>query len=190
MTTLNLSDRYSLDYLGSTLKLSFPYSKSWLEIVSYPFEAAACVLICYVLIKDIIEGKIIPGEQSVAIEFLIFGLFFVAAIACLIELLWQLAGREVVELNERGLALRHHIFGAGISNRLPPEQVCCFRVSEKRASWFQPKLRFFDFSLGAVEIGTRGEEVRFGSILQTVEADQVARALQSWVEMHTPAKKA
>jgi hypothetical protein len=106
-----------------------------------------------------------------------------------LELLWQLIGREVVEIDDETLVIRHQILGLGPSKKFATGAISDLRVSPS-AEWSGPQFlgqrdyRFFNFKRGCVALNSgksmlgRPVTYRFGTGLEAMEAGQVVAQIR------------
>jgi len=104
------------------------------------------------------------------------------AVLMVAELLWLTLGVEVVEVDNDHIAIRHQIFGIGISRQFYSDNINGVFVSRHKIDWLtysDKGFRFIDFKKGLVAINngktTLGEPqtFRFGTALNEAEARQI-----------------
>lgn len=172
------SNHYTLEDSSASIKLVFPSRKNWLVIFIYvsTFIYLAVQQLLWVINRPTQPTTSIPEGYS-GIVFMIM-LFFVGIMAIeALELLWQLVGKEVVEIGEECIIVRHHILGLGISKQYPANTIACVFVSRrgnKGWTWyFERRLRFFDFKSGRIGFSAGNKAWRFGASLEKTEAEQI-----------------
>jgi hypothetical protein len=177
---LNVTDggHSTFETIGSTYRFVFPYRKEWLYIVIY---GAAAALVLFFLPEVLCFGS---GPEQISLTDLAAGGFLVLALMglMLLEIMWQLAGKEVAEISVDEVIIRHHIFGLGPSKRFPAAKVSGLfvsRINSWSGVWWVRDYRFFNFKRGRVALNSgknllgRPVTYRFGTSLNEGEATQV-----------------
>jgi hypothetical protein len=177
------SVHYTFENIGATYRFIFPYRKEWLRIGSY---ALSVVILAVILLPAAGSLLFQDGFSSEGMLFsVVFGGFcLLFGGLVLMEALWQLMGREVVEVDDDAMVIRHQILGIGPSKRFPAEKVDGLSVSQDNR-WASVwggggrDYRFFNFKRGRVALNS-GKSLlgspntyRFGTILDEGEAEQV-----------------
>ena len=122
--------------------------------------------------------------RQLPLLFIVFAIIMWAIFAVLMvaELLWLTLGVEVVEVDNDHIAIRHQIFGIGISRQFYSDNINGVFVSRHKIDWLtysDKGFRFIDFKKGLVAINngktTLGEPqtFRFGTALNEAEARQI-----------------
>jgi hypothetical protein len=180
---MNIPDsaHYSFETIGSTYRFVFPYRKEWFHIISY---LVSVVVLLVVILPSSGLVLLSSGQTDLNLGFILFGVFLlVIGGLVLVELLWQLAGREVAEIGDDAVVLKHQILGLGPSKKFPAEKISGLAVSQDNrwaSYWLSGRdYRFFNFKRGRVALNSGksllGQPVtyRFGTILTDDEAAQV-----------------
>lgn len=178
---------YAFETIGSTYRLVFPYRKEWLRIVS---SGLVLAVLPYLLFFGNLGPLFDTGFTPVNLTTLvIFGVLVVVAGLMVLELLWQLAGKEVVEVSDDAVVMAHQILGIGLSQKIPADKIGGIFVSQQN-SWagvggMRRDYRFFNFSRGWVAL-TSGKSLlgrpvtyRFGTSLDAGEAGDVVTLILS-----------
>jgi hypothetical protein len=180
---------YAFETIGSTYRFVFPYRKEWWRILSYGVSAAVVMVVVLPVSASVLSGDWL-GQMGFE-TLLLFGvaLFFGVGLA-LMELLWQVVGREVVEISDDALVIKHHILGLGPAKKFAPETVSRLQVSQQN-EWTGSQFfggrdyRYFNFKRGWVALNSGksllGKPVtyRFGTSLDEAEAGQVVAQILS-----------
>jgi hypothetical protein len=193
---MNVMDggHYTLETLGSTYRFVFPYRKEWFLILSY---GVAGVLAVAFFIPIGLNSP--PGNglgQLGTLDVVLNGFFVVILGLMLVELLWQLAGKEVVEVSDEAVILRHQILGLGPSKRFSVDQVGGLFVSPPD-TWATGRgarrdYRFWNFKRGHVGLNSakspssQPDTYRFGTGLDENEAGQVVAQILGRFPQYRP----
>ncbi len=176
---LTTTQHYTVENLGSSLRFTLPYRKSW---------ARSLVIILVLLGSPLLPLSFIfqPTDltRQLPLPFIVFAMISWATLAILmvVELLWFALGLEVAEVDDNHIVIRHQIFGVGISRQLHSDSIHGVFVSRQRNDWFTYSdrgFRFADFKKGLVAINSgktifgEPQTFRFGSILNEAEAKQI-----------------
>ena len=174
---------YVLENVGNTYRFIMPYRKEWWRIISYAISAAVVLVVVLPLSLTVFTDV---GSGKIGLEVLVlfgFALVFGVGLA-LMELLWQLVGREVVEISDDALVIKHQILGLGPSKKFTPESISGLQVA-RQSDWATPQFfgtrdyRLFNFKRGWVALSSgkslvgRPVTYRFGTNLEEIEAGQV-----------------
>lgn len=188
---MNLMDgaHYTFENIGTAYRFNMPYRKEWWRIVSYGVSA---VVVAAIVLPFSLSALSEAGSGRIELPiWLLLGLALIFGVGLgLLEMLWQLAGQEVVEISDDALVIRHHIFGLGPAKRFAPESVSGLQVSPQK-DWMEPQIfgrrdyRFFNFKRGCVALNSgksllgRPVTYRFGTGLDETEAGQVVAQILS-----------
>lgn len=172
------SNHYTIEDSSESLKLAFPSRKNWLVIVVYASTLIYLAVQSLLWIVNRVTRQTIAISQSdSSIVFFIMLVFLGFIVVIALELFWQLIGKEVVEISEESIIVRHHILGLGISRQYPADTIACVFVSRrgnKGWSWYlEKRLRFSDFTSGKIGFNVGKKTRRFGPSLEKTEAEQI-----------------
>jgi hypothetical protein len=126
----------TVEDLGSALRFVAPYRTQWITALYLPLEILVLLLLLALLTWA--GWTLVQGLRLYALALLVpvfplgFGPLAFLLGSRLVELHWQLVGREVLEVDAESVVIRHAILGAGISRRLPAASVGA--VSPSRAT--------------------------------------------------------
>ncbi len=173
------TQHFSVENLGSSLRFTFPYRKSWARSMVIILLLLSAPLSLFLFIFQ-------PTDltRQLPLLFIVFAIIMWAIFAVLMvaELLWLTLGVEVVEVDNDHIAIRHQIFGIGISRQFYSDNINGVFVSRHKIDWLtysDKGFRFIDFKKGLVAINngktTLGEPqtFRFGTALNEAEARQI-----------------
>ena len=179
------SPHFQIEDLGASLRFTFLYRKYWLEIAVLSIVLAIGLSGTVYYVGVLLAGQaLIPFTNFSVVLLLNLLIVLVVAVVCLTELLWQLVGREVVEISAEEVVMRHRIFGLGPSRRHEARNISGVFVSQRKyagVGWlrFQREMRFLSFKRGRIALNN-GKTIwggvrtyRFGSILGEAEAREI-----------------
>lgn len=176
---LTKTQHYTVENLGSSLRFTLPYRKSWIRSLFI-----ILLLLSAPLLPSLFIFQPTALTRQLPLLFIAFALIMWAIMAVLmvVELLWFTLGLEVVEVDNDHITIRHQIFGVGISKQLYSDNIKGVFVSRHRINWLtysDRNFRFFDFKKGLVAINSgktifgEVQTFRFGSVLNEDEARQI-----------------
>ena len=178
------SFHYTVSDSISTLRFEFPVKKNWF-IILFCFVALGVIL--YSVSPFLL--KLLKGDLSIPTkdwEFILSLLMYIFAFGVsVVELLWGLSGKEVVEVNREAIMIRHDILSAGVRKKnIPAEKVRGLRIAGKRSLLYKGRrvsLGYSNFEQGTIQIkmDRRNKSFGFGAILTEEEARQIAGAICS-----------
>ncbi len=187
LTALPESQHYSVDEIGASLRLVFPYrGKRWHTaglIFSTPLAWVWFAIIAIVIVLGQ-PGNPDVSLQAFAVRGLVFLLTSTVPLLTTLDLLWHLVGKEIVEINDDGIVIRHHILGMGLAARFKAGDIQGLFVSRPKSNWlkgwlFSRQLWYFNFKRGKIAFNC-GRTIwggvktfRFGTSLDEVEAAQI-----------------
>ncbi len=201
MLTATVSQHYTVEDLGSSLRFIIPYRTQWLTTL---LLALGILFIVSILVTVTWSGsKLIQAMGFRAI--VLFPVICLGVLIALltgayefVELLWQVMGKEVVEVHDDSIALRHQILGAGITRRYHVDSVSSVFVSPPTDTWltarYSPGVSLFSrsrfgssafrsFKRGRVALNSGktvfGEDdtFHFGSSLDEEEAQYIVATI-------------
>ena len=187
MLNVTGGEHYTFETIGSTYRFVFPYRKEWLLIVSYGVGFVFVAIFFWPIAGQAGFGNILGPMNW--LEWAIGAFVLLMLGLMVIELLWQLMGKEVVEISDDAVVIAHRILGLGPSKRFAVDKVNGVFVSP-RGSWAAMRggrsdYRFFNFKRGHVGLNSGknllGQPVtyRFGSSLEEGEAGQIVAQILS-----------
>lgn len=181
------SKYYSFWESGNSLRFRFSYETEWLRVfpvvVGSPFYLLVFGSIMFFpFLQAIIEG---PLEDLNPFFYCSAPIFLIIALFSLVEVLWQLAGKEIINIDEENIFMRHQIFGWGTwmtNKKFNSDQIAGIFLNQRNScsffDLFSRRSEFFSFERGKIEIHFRTvygslQVYRFGSVLSDKEAEQV-----------------
>ncbi len=175
-----LGGKYEFETVGNTYRYVIPTQKQWLRI---GMNALLLVVLAILLFPSDLSTILKQGVGQLDPRILLVDGIAVILLALMaLDVLYQVAGKEVVEISDDAVVIRHHILGIGPSRRTRAEKVSGMVVSPDR---YQPgfllgsRYGFFDFGRGWVALGGGKERQgltrpnRFGASLGEAEARQL-----------------
>ena len=83
----------------------------------------------------------------------------------LLEVFWQLGGREIIRISDESIVVRHEILGLALSKKCPGDTVASVEVSPLSNEWFLDSRSpsFWTFKYGVVAVRCRRRTIRFGA---------------------------
>jgi hypothetical protein len=186
--------RCAVEDLGSSLRFVMPYRTQWLtvglQLASVLFLAAALAAVVWSVTKLIPLGRWL----FLLLPFLTVGTVLVLAPLThwSVELLWQLVGKEVVDVDDGSIAIGHQVLGSRLGRSYSAESIGAVFVAPPSDNWFSARYSAgasfgnsararFDRGRVALAAGrTPSSEVvtvRFGSSLDEEEARQVVATI-------------
>jgi hypothetical protein len=188
---LSNSPNYTFEDSGKTLRLVMPYKGLWLEIV---FQILATLLLGTLFVGSL-AGIVDSSASLISSGPLPIGIWILFSVGWLIsfsvsgfDLLWNLRGYEVIEINKNYITIQHQIFGKGYARKLSAPRIDAVFLSQYKVDaislvLFKRGLRFFDFGHGKIGVNSgktwfgRIKTFRFGSILDDIEAKEIVAAI-------------
>lgn len=189
---LSLSTNYTVEDFGTGLRLELRYRKQWLEL-------ARNIFVLVVLLTFLVtfpfgpfmlfeEGGLFDPFPFSIVRIVNTVILLVIALSISVETLWQLIGREIIEITAGQIVIRHQIFGIGFNRKFKADQIDAVFVSRHKDNWATSlftlrESRFLLFRRGRVAVNSGktlfGEvrTFRFGSILEEAEAKQIVEAI-------------
>ncbi len=180
-------EHYTFETVGNTYRYICPYGKEWLLIVSYGVTAAAIIIFGFPLAGATLRTY---GLRQINLVEIIIALVLALTLGSMaLELLWQLLGKEVLEISDDGVVIAHQILGIGPSKHLAAGKIDSLFVPQLPIGWsalgMRRDYRFFNFNRGRVALNggktLLGQPVtyRFGTGLDEGEAAQVVAQILS-----------
>ena len=127
---------YTMENMGATLRFEMPSQKNWLNIALYAILLALFAPLGVLLTIGFVRNGGIPSiDASSNLTLVFYGLLqAVIFLDFIVEGAWQLAGREVVEIDDDHIRLRHQIFGVGFTKKYAADKIggIYLRVSKKQ----------------------------------------------------------
>jgi len=204
LTALPASQHYTVDELGISLKFVFPYRKEWLTIIGSIVSLLLFGVWLSIVIAVFAQQPVSPLETIGSVELvrcLVSLVFLTIPIMYVIELLWLLIGKEVIEISDDSVIVHHQILGLGIARKFHASKVNSLFVSrvktDQLAHWLFRSNRpgYFNFKRGKVAFNC-GRTIwggvktfRFGTILDDAEARQVVSVIHKRFPQYVPQRQ-
>ncbi len=179
MNAVSGGESYTFETVGATYRFVFPYRTEWLRVISNGVGVAVIVVL---LFSQFGLTLVADAERMSLVVLLLAAVFAVALAVTASEILWQLAGREVVVISDDGVVIRHAILGLGPARKFPAEKIDRLYASADQSwlnTWGQRDYRWFNFRRGRVALDSgktlwgSANTFRFGTRLDDGEAAQV-----------------
>ncbi len=136
-------------------------------------------------IKGVIQ-QLTDGESSLSAPWLFMvawlAIWTVGGGAALVTFLWQVAGREVVEVSHDAFKIGRKVFGLGPSKSYNPINIDNLRIDDSQPAVSSRFVRFSNTrssSAGSLMFDYGGSQVHFGSGLDSGEAKLLLAEIQS-----------
>jgi len=190
---LTASAHYTSEDVDSSLRFIFPYRRYWFEIVFLSLEVFG--IFFYgpsFLMGELRAGRLIWSFDYVTIVLLGMALVvFLLGLTWALELLWLVAGKEVVEISNEAIVLYHQVFGFSVSQRLfRADNINGVFVSRHKEGWWTQlgvnrNYRVSNFKLGKVAFNAqkkllgRVNTFRFGANITEEEAERIVDTIHA-----------
>ena len=182
-----LGGQYEFDMVGNTYRYVFPSPKEWLRIGT---NAVLLVVVAFLLWPSDLFTILSSGLEKIDPRLAVVdGVAVVILAVMALDLLYQVIGKEVVEVSDEAVVIRHQILGIGPFRRTPAAKVSGLVVSQQtdRPGFLLGGSRngLFDFNRGRVALGSGKDwlgvarSYRFGASLGEAEARQLAAQILS-----------
>ena len=182
-----LGGQYEFETIGNTYRYVLPSQKDWLQI---GMNALFLVAFAALFLSGDLFTVLSHGFGQIDRRLLLVdGIIVVVLAVNVLDLLYQVMGKEIVEISDEAVVVRHQIFGIGPSRRTPAAKVSGLFVSQQKDQigfrFGGSRNGFFDFGGGRVAL--RGgkdwlgvtRSYRFGASLGETEARQLAAQILS-----------
>jgi hypothetical protein len=158
--------RHSVQDFGDRLRITIPSRKVWGQIVLLAMWLLGLVGAGSVAIYALmIERSLAP-----ILLFAFIGIFF-SAIFTIVPLLWQLSGREVIEITSQAMTLQLQVLGHGLPQIFPAEHIRDLRIVP---NVYTPLL-----ALGVIAFECGARSVRIGSSIDEAEGKHILTIIQN-----------
>ena len=203
-TALPALQHYTVDELGTSLRFVFPYRKEWLAIIGSIVSLLLFGAWLSVVIAVFAQQLVSPPETVGSVQLVpcLVSLVFLAIPSLyMIDLLWLLIGKEVIEISDDSIIIRHQVLGLGIARKFHASKINSLFVSRVRTDWLAHWLirsnhpGYLNFKLGKVAFNC-GRTIwggvktfRFGTILDEAEAGQVVFEIHKRFPQYVPQRQ-
>lgn len=176
-----LAPRHTVEDLGSSLLITIPSPRKWFLVIHLIIQ-----VLVWVLMEVIILGAVIIGienngySSSSAFIGIWLILFTLMGFFALYALLWQLAGREEVEVNTQSITIRHVLFGLNFPKEYSSNYFKDIRISiatTRNTGW---PFMFESWGLGGgtIAFDYGAKTYRLANSLDEAEAKQIIAEIQ------------
>ena len=186
---ITTDQKYKLEDTASSLRLSIPYRKlAWHVFgLSFALLVIATQFLLPYFINTFISDEI---NSPIMISMPLALILILACVLMILELFWLLFGFEVVEVDSNHVAIKHQVFGFGITRKFSLNRVNGIFVSHQENSDLnyyldskEFKFFFLSFKQGKVAINY-GKTIlggintfRFGTNLDEGDAKQIVKLI-------------
>jgi hypothetical protein len=168
----------------SGLRVTIPARRNWFLLFFLPVWLAG-----WVVGEVAVGGKLFtdPPSGSEGFFLLVWLVFWtIGGVLFTFFWLWNLAGREVVTLDEEALTIRYALGSAGWSRRFDRREVRDLRASQSVSMDFRSSLGWWLGGFGTVAFDYGARTYRFGRGIDEAEAKQVVAELRRRLEPPEP----
>jgi len=168
--------RYQSDALGNTLYITIPSPKRWTVTIIFTLWVILCTLLGGIGVWQLFSGN--QTDISVYTWIIMFVVFDILSIY---QLLWQILGKEVIEITPDSIAIRHAILGIGRSSVYASKNVSNMRVD--RAGKVDPYPvnsggMLLTKGTGMIAFDYQRQTIRMGIGLVEAEAERLVGEIQ------------
>jgi hypothetical protein len=190
---LTASAHYTSEDMDSSLRFMFPYRRYWFEIVFLSLE----VFVIFFYGPPFLIGELRAERLAWPLDYVTIVLLGMALVVFLLgltwalELLWLAVGKEVVEISNEAIVVRHQVFNFSVSQRsFPAGNINGVFVSRHKEGWWTQlgvnrNYRVSNFRLGKVAFNGQKKLLggvntfRFGANVTEEEAKQIVDAIEA-----------
>ncbi len=186
--------RYSVEESPSSIKITILPHRQWFAIglMTVVFFAFLFTFVPDIMSSFARERQASPFGEALAV--LVYTLLAIALLTWSLDLLWQIKGREVVEITRDSLTLLHLAGSFKVSRKcelIKIEQLSILPLKSKHArpAFFSTQeFLFLNFGYGRLELSydrnRNGNEkvIRFGSALKEIEVHKLAALIRKCLE--------
>lgn len=171
------ASKHKLEDTGQTLRLVLPSRKHVLPLVIFPIWLIGwCLATALASLPFIADPSRGFPDPFLAVWLILW--IAGEAYACL-TLLWQVAGKEIIEASYQSISLRRDMFGVGRISTYLAEHIRDLRATTHSVPYSPFARLTYGWSLGhgtlAFDHGAR--TVRFGATLEEAEAKAIIEAI-------------
>ncbi len=171
--------RHQADYFGNYLAVTMPSHRQWYQILFL------CLWLCGWAVGELSTISELLLSQNSIQEFDRFMLLWLigwtlGGLFAISTLLWQLAGKEVVEINGLGIKLSRRVWGVGWSQQYAAADIEDLRVSPQPATHYRRSrsLYYWGSNEGVIAFDYGAKTIRFGGGVEEAEAKQIVKTIQ------------
>ncbi len=180
--------RYTVEDLEDTLQFTIPSRKYWFILIFIPFWlimwAIAEVMVAGILIGGLVgalNGTIDrPGLIFPAIFLVVWlSAWTVGGFLVVYAFLWQLVGKEILEVSPQSVTVRRRILGFNRSKEYLAEHISGLRVTPLPTTAFGIRANgFWGMTAGPLTFDYGAKTFRVASGAEEAEAKQIIAAIQ------------
>ncbi len=171
-TVLPFAPRHVTTDLGDSLRIVLPSRRRWLTIIPLVFVLLVWtgVILPIISVGSAVLSAVLEDPRALAgaAFFIIFGLVWIsiwvfAGLFAFYTLLWNLAGREIIEVNPLAIRLARRVPGWGRAREYLAEHVRDLRVSPQALpDWWMRRSAWPGATLGQLAFDYGARTIRFG----------------------------
>jgi hypothetical protein len=172
------------------MRLSKRSERKWHQVALFSLLAALFAAPWFLGVLRIPSPIALPTALS-PLEWwdpLLLGFSVLCECVWLVEVAWQLVGRETIRISDGGIVVRHEILRASLSTRCAAERIVTLEVSPLSNEWFadsrSPSFWTFKYGVVAVKCGRR--TIRFGAGMPTDGANSLVKEIRDRFPMYGP----
>jgi len=177
--------RHQADYLGNHLVISIPSYRQWFQILFL------CFWLCGWAVGELstISGLFLYQDSFQASNrFMLLWLigWTVGGLFAISTLFWQLAGKELVEINGMGIKLSRRVWGVGWSQQYAAADIQDLRVSPQPVTHYRRsrRLNYWGSTEGVIAFDYGAKTIRFGGGVDEAEAKQIVKTIQQYFSIY------
>ena len=191
MTVQPFPSRYTTNDLGDSLVITLPARRDWITIVFLGVGSLVFLGVEVAFIIGFVGGIAAgpaPGDPSIGLGeaagvsllgLAWFTIWTAGVLFALYSWLWQLTGREVIEVSREGISLSRQVLGRGRAKTYLAEHIQDLRVSPSpfaaMTTWRHSRQPFG--MLGALAFDYGARTIRFADT-DEAEAKQILKEIQ------------
>ncbi|MFZ5904694.1 MAG: hypothetical protein ACOYZ8_14200 [Chloroflexota bacterium] len=171
------SARHTAENFGDRFLISIPSKKNWFQMV-FLFIWLAGWAFGEVMVGDILLAVFLKNSVGVPILFLFVWLagWTAGGVFALYALLWQLAGKEIIEINGQAIRIGRSIFGIHFPKEYTSQYIKDLRVSTSMPpdmfGWSRT-FALWGLGPGMIAFDYGAKTIRFSSGVDEAEAKQI-----------------
>lgn len=180
------TQQYKVIIKNDTIVLTKDSRRQNSEIVLFSIGIVIVVFYISKVCSLVNENQVNTNLTIVTVWILIAILLFLSSIAWIIEILWQLFGTEVIEINSSSLRVIHKIVFIKKLAHYQRSQITNLRYDPLENPWFihSRDLSFWNFKYGSISLNIGHKTIRFGHDISHEESKMVLEEINkklSWV---------
>jgi hypothetical protein len=168
----------------SGLRVTIPARRNWFLVAFLP-----AWLVGWAVGEVAVLGKLVtdpPDAGEGLFLFVWLVLWSIAGVLFIFFWLWNLAGKEIVALDEEALTVRYALGPSGWTRRFDRREVRDLRVSASGMTDFRSSIGWWLGGFGTISFDYGARTYRFGRGVDEAEAKQIVAELQLRLEPPEP----